>query len=414
MNARASASDANRSGKTGAYFIVLNQASQYGLSFDTFGRECERVTSRSSSRSATDLRGHRGAPVGVDDVRDAVRRRTPRDHPRPAPPTRRRGPARRRCTGSRCRSSRRRRSRRPWPGRRSFVMSQVKTCRGPVGDQLRDGPGRVPGQPATLTDLPVLPQDPVHRGDRAQVDALVEQRRRRPAPGRRRRTRSLFNSRQDPLPLGGGERVRRRRRGRGPVLGRRRSAVDAGPGIPVIAGRGPASWSPHRSAREGVHQRLPSPSSVVRLAPGDVLQELARFSHDRQRRLGPRQLRLRHAPTPAATGRSPPAPPTAARPSHQPACPATTRVPSPAPLRHQRRVQALPPQERPALTDRDGPLVRRQQLQLLPRGERPARPRTIRRGPFLRLMTPSWAVDDTNSSIQRFSILNSPCPTDLL
>src|SRR4051794_19359198 len=55
MNARAWARDANRSGKTGAYFNVLNQASLYGLSFDTFGRECDRVTSRSSSRSAIDF-----------------------------------------------------------------------------------------------------------------------------------------------------------------------------------------------------------------------------------------------------------------------------------------------------------------------------------------------------------------------
>ncbi|RGC64951.1 hypothetical protein C5N14_31095 [Micromonospora sp. MW-13] len=55
MNVRAWARDANRSGNTGAYFNVLNQASLYGLSLDTFGRECERVTSRSSSRSATDF-----------------------------------------------------------------------------------------------------------------------------------------------------------------------------------------------------------------------------------------------------------------------------------------------------------------------------------------------------------------------
>src|SRR3954468_6951300 len=55
MNARAWARDANRSGKTGAYFNVLNQASLYGLSLDTFGRECDRVTARSSSSSATDF-----------------------------------------------------------------------------------------------------------------------------------------------------------------------------------------------------------------------------------------------------------------------------------------------------------------------------------------------------------------------
>src|SRR4051794_15340767 len=55
MNARAWARDANRSGKTGAYFKVLNQASLYGLSLDTLGREYDRVTVRSSSSSATDF-----------------------------------------------------------------------------------------------------------------------------------------------------------------------------------------------------------------------------------------------------------------------------------------------------------------------------------------------------------------------
>ncbi|GGN48205.1 hypothetical protein GCM10010109_85190 [Actinoplanes campanulatus] len=44
MNERASARDANRSGKTGAYLSVLNQASLYGLSLEVFGRECDRVT----------------------------------------------------------------------------------------------------------------------------------------------------------------------------------------------------------------------------------------------------------------------------------------------------------------------------------------------------------------------------------
>ena len=47
-NARASASEPNRSGKPGAYFSVLNAASLYGLSLETCGRECDRATPRST------------------------------------------------------------------------------------------------------------------------------------------------------------------------------------------------------------------------------------------------------------------------------------------------------------------------------------------------------------------------------
>ena len=72
MKALACWRDPNRSGKTGAYFKVLNHASEYGLSLDTRGREWDRVTSRSASRVGDGLGGHRGAPVGVHDLRDAV------------------------------------------------------------------------------------------------------------------------------------------------------------------------------------------------------------------------------------------------------------------------------------------------------------------------------------------------------
>jgi hypothetical protein len=37
------------------YFNVLKWASEYGLSFDTWGRECVLVTPRSASRNATDF-----------------------------------------------------------------------------------------------------------------------------------------------------------------------------------------------------------------------------------------------------------------------------------------------------------------------------------------------------------------------
>ena len=55
MNCLASQSDPNRSGNSGPYFKVLNSDSEYGLSLDTRGRECDRVTSRSASNAATVL-----------------------------------------------------------------------------------------------------------------------------------------------------------------------------------------------------------------------------------------------------------------------------------------------------------------------------------------------------------------------
>src|SRR5882757_725512 len=55
MNCLASHSDPKHSGNAGPYFNVLNNASEYGLSLDTRGLECDRVTSRSASRAATVL-----------------------------------------------------------------------------------------------------------------------------------------------------------------------------------------------------------------------------------------------------------------------------------------------------------------------------------------------------------------------
>src|ERR1700759_3096844 len=55
MNCLASDSDPKRSGNSGPYFSVLNSDSEYGLSLDTLGRECDRVTSRSASSAATVL-----------------------------------------------------------------------------------------------------------------------------------------------------------------------------------------------------------------------------------------------------------------------------------------------------------------------------------------------------------------------
>src|ERR1700755_118242 len=55
MNCLAWQSDPKRSGNSGPYFKVLNNDSEYGLSLDTRGRECDRVTSRSASSAATVL-----------------------------------------------------------------------------------------------------------------------------------------------------------------------------------------------------------------------------------------------------------------------------------------------------------------------------------------------------------------------
>src|SRR5580692_1567442 len=47
--------EGNRAGKPGRYFRVLNCASEYGLSLETWGREWDWVMPRSASSRATDL-----------------------------------------------------------------------------------------------------------------------------------------------------------------------------------------------------------------------------------------------------------------------------------------------------------------------------------------------------------------------
>ena len=53
--ARACWIEANRAGKSGRYFMVLNCDSEYGLSLLTCGRECDWVMPRSASKNATGL-----------------------------------------------------------------------------------------------------------------------------------------------------------------------------------------------------------------------------------------------------------------------------------------------------------------------------------------------------------------------
>src|SRR5437868_14926224 len=64
---RASSIDPKRSGKSGRYFIVLNWASENGLSSETLGREWLLVTPRSAKSKASDF-----------DVIDVLG-----DHPKP-------------------------------------------------------------------------------------------------------------------------------------------------------------------------------------------------------------------------------------------------------------------------------------------------------------------------------------------
>ena len=69
QNARASASEPNRSGKAGQYFSVLNCASLYGLSLETCGREWDAGDAEVDQQLRDGFGGHRGAPVGVEQRR---------------------------------------------------------------------------------------------------------------------------------------------------------------------------------------------------------------------------------------------------------------------------------------------------------------------------------------------------------
>lgn len=93
-----------------------------------------------------------------------------------------------------------------------------------AGCERRTPAGRMPGQPATLADLPVLSQVLVHRGDRADVDALVEQS----GVDLRRSSVNELRAVQQPqnlLAFGQSERVRRHRPLAAPM-----GSAGAGPG----------------------------------------------------------------------------------------------------------------------------------------------------------------------------------------
>ena len=68
------------------------------------------------------------------------------------------------------------------------------------GQQLRLGAGRVAQLVASLADLAVTFEDAVHRARRAEVGPLPEKLRRRPRPGRRRRSARCGAPRAPPAP----------------------------------------------------------------------------------------------------------------------------------------------------------------------------------------------------------------------
>jgi hypothetical protein len=77
-------------------------------------------------------------------------------------------------------------------------------------------------------------------------------------------------------------------------------------------------------------------------------------------------------------------------------------VPGPAPLTHQRGVQAFPAQERPALPGSQSLLVAGQQVQLLRGGERSAWAWPTRAGTLLTahqpILEPDGAIDDSGNA----------------
>ena len=239
-------------------------------------------------------------------------------------------------------------------------------------DQLRHGPGRVAGQPAAfLAPGACSAKDPVHRGDRAQVAALVQQlgidldRWQVDEPGRSPATAKI---RPAPAAV---EPVRRHRR-RPPATGAarlRRVAVARGTPVSPAAARvvTPAA----RSARGRCPSSLPGRGSIPR-ALGDLLQERVCFSHDPQRRLGPAPTGARPGPARGAAGRSRPAPRRPPDLAHRASSRQHPGVAELAPLGDLGGVQPLRRRYAPPSPLSHGRLVGGQVVELLRRGERPS------------------------------------------
>src|SRR4030095_5593887 len=166
------------SGKAGRYLRVLNWASEYGLSLDMCGREWLLVTPRSARSWATSL-----------EAIEVPRSAWMASWSRPMP-----------CLARGSAMSRSARAADSGVGDHppdrvttEDVQDRVQVEVGPlgraeqlgdvpgphavgcVGDQLGLDRGRVGGRPEPLAPLPLGVQQPVHRGDRGEVAALVEQ-----------------------------------------------------------------------------------------------------------------------------------------------------------------------------------------------------------------------------------------------
>ena len=229
----------------------------------------------------------------------------------------------------------------------SFVMSHDHTWLGAAGDQLGLLAGRMGALAAPFPVLAGDRQQPVHRRDRAQVDAVVEQ----PGPHLGRRQVAVLRASAAP-PGCAGARPRSARSvasGRAPA-GPATGGRGAGSGSPATrpAARTPAwSTSPPRGRRSARRSRLRLRVGVRAL--GEQFQERVRFSRDLQRQSWCAPARPRAARCGGAAARARPA-----RASGAPSAFGARAVAGPgvaglAPLRDVRGVQALAAQQRAPL-----------------------------------------------------------------
>ena len=227
-------------------------------------------------------------------------------------------------------------------------MSQLHTWFGAAGDQLGLLLGRVGALPASFAVLAGDGQQPVHGGDRAQVDAVIEQ------PGPHLGGGQIAELRASATPPGRvGVRLRTRRSAAP-------AAAPAGPG--PAAGAAGSGWRRDRPSSCAAPAGARHLGEVVEVVVdhgfdlGSVsalsemqLQERVHFSRDLQRRAGAFQLGLERARCAGGASR--------ARPPRRCAAAAGLRrqalqrpgVAGLAPLRRVRRVQALAAQQRAPL-----------------------------------------------------------------
>lgn len=175
MNSRTKPSEANRSGKAGRYFIVLNSDSEYELSLGTCGRERDTVTPKSDSRVQTVFEVIDGPPSVLHRLRGAVNTERAQHRLLGEEPV---------LAGVHDRAD-------DIAGKdidhhvcivvgaldRASELGDVSGTHLPRGgrDKLGDLPRRMRGPPASLPHLSIFGQDPIRGGDRAHVLAAFEE-----------------------------------------------------------------------------------------------------------------------------------------------------------------------------------------------------------------------------------------------